>query len=110
MSQGGTKRARIEKLNKDIDEEVTLWKEAQIAPEAWQPGPMNFHYRCEFLTLSRLVQRHLELSDEDMNIVFKEVFLEQLRILRPQAIEQRSAAIRAQIMANGRIAPPDIGL
>lgn len=98
MSQGGSRKVRIEELNKQIDAELKEWHKEGIDPSGWRMGGMEFLIRCENIAISKLLMEKFDMEQEDMDVYLKEVVLEQMKMLRPQAIEQKSKAMKEQIL------------
>jgi hypothetical protein len=106
MSEGGTVKARLEKAEEALQAELKTWTELRLRPQGWRMGDEEFMFRCEQLTVAKLIKEKLGLTDEELQLEFKKVTLEQLQQLRPQVVAQQAEIARAAIMAG--IPKPDI--
>jgi hypothetical protein len=99
----------LDAVTAEIEAEQELWKEARLpAPgQMWRMGDGEFQYHCHTEALVRLIR---EIVGEDkMNLVYKQVILEELKTMRRAAADVRSQALRNAIVDGiDVIRPPEI--
>lgn len=106
MSEGGTRAERLAAVDAELDKELDNWRAMQVNPgQYWRMGNAEFNIRCEILALMEILKDKLGLEQEDFDLVFKRVCLEELRKMRPEVQKQRREAIRNSIVPNGPFPP-----
>lgn len=108
MSEGGTKKAQLEKITQDIKEEEKLWMEAKLPPpgNVYVFGTEQFQYACKIEALTVLVRDYCGVSEEDMELEFKKIVLNELRNLRTIATQVRSQMVREELTKGIVMQPP----
>jgi len=102
-------KEQLDAVTADIEAEQELWKQARLpAPgQMWRMGDGEFQYHCHTEALVRLLK---DIVGEDkMNLVYKQVILEELKTMRGAAKEVRSQMLRQNIVDGVNIIkPPEI--
>jgi hypothetical protein len=99
MSEGGTVKAQLEEVTRQLMEEERKWTENGLnINQNWRMGNGEFLTRCEVIALTRIVKEKLDLSDDEMTLVLRKVTLEQMRQLLPIFLEARRDMLRRQII------------
>lgn len=98
MSEGGSKKVRLEEVSKALEVELAEWHKNGIDPGNWRMATQELMVRCEVIALTKLIKEKLDIDEDEMNLMLKEVVLEQMKLLRPAAIQYKSDAVRDQIL------------
>ena len=109
MSDGGTIKAQLESVTKELEEEYELWSKEKLPPTAtiFRMGDSEFQHHCHVEALTRIVRDILQVSQEQMDLIYRGVVLQELRTQRLAAVEVRAQMRRAQITRG--IRPPGNG-
>ncbi len=109
MAEQGSIKARLDTVTEALDVEVRLWHDAKLPPigEIWRLGENEFMTHVHVMALDRLLRRML--SEEEVELEIKTVFLEQIREARKLATEVRRESLRASVVDGVNIIkPPEI--
>jgi hypothetical protein len=108
MSEGGTVKAQLEKVEQEIEEEMKLWMQAELPPPdtAWGFGHMQLHASIRLDTLVDIIRDELGVPEEKMDLVYKRKRLAILREMRPAVMQARSEAQRNAILDGIMFKPP----
>lgn len=106
MSEGGTKKSRLDSLEKSITEEQENWTALGISPQ--QVGADQFYLHSVSIALFRIIKDMLGVDEDEMNIILRETVLEQMQEMRenvePQVRAARLSALQQAIVP--QIIPP----
>jgi hypothetical protein len=99
---------RTDELNSLIEQEETFWQENQLPDpgQVWQFGASQFHHHCIMEAQTRIIKDVLGIDEGILNLVFKEVLLEELRNTRRGAKAARSEMLRRSITEGINIVRP----
>jgi len=104
-----TIKEQLDAVTAEIEAEQERWKKANLPNhgQMWRMGDGEFQYHCHTEALVRLIR---DIVGEDkMNLVYKQVILEELKTMRGAAKQVRSEAIRQSIVDGiNIIKPPEI--
>jgi hypothetical protein len=109
MAEGGKISEQLKQATKELDEELAIWREKQLNPQAWRMGDHELLIRCELLVLMDVIMERLDVSQDELNLKLKRRLTEMYRAMRPDVEKMRSEAIRRQL-TNGIQIRPDIPL
>lgn len=98
MAEGGTIKARLEAVQKALDDMTQKFTDEGLYIGNWRMGDMEFAWRCEQLTIVRILTEKLGMSQDELDLYFKETVLEQLTELLPVWKERRDEARRQAII------------
>lgn len=97
---------KLQELNSAIDAEQALWQTNQINPGMIQVDAYMVH--CKMQTVLRVLKERLDMSEEELLLIFKEEILNQMRndrrmIIQARAAESSLAIAQSKIIgANGQ--------
>lgn len=101
MSNTGTPKARLEKVTKELEEEMEKWNELGLDISKWRMGAMEAHNHCAIIAMAELIQDKLGVSEDEVNFYLRRTTLKFAKIQReaaePMMEEIRSEMIRRQI-------------
>ncbi len=109
MAEQGSIKARLDKVTDELEVEVQLWHDAKLPPvgHIWRLGENEFMTHVHVMALDRLLRRLL--TNDEVELEIKTVFLEQLREARKLASEVRRESLRASVVDGiNIIKPPEI--
>lgn len=103
---------QLKQLNAGLDEEYGYWKNANLPHPSnlFQFGSMQFTFNCEHKTVIKLLKEKFGLTQAELDLVFKQVVLEEMQTLRRIAKDARSQMIRQQIVDGVGIVKPKLDL
>lgn len=105
MSEGGTIKAQLEQVSRELNEELAEWRREQIDPQGWRMGNEEMLIRCEILVLMELIQEKFEISNDELNLRLRKIVLREYKKLRPEVVEMRKQAIMQQLTQGIRLKP-----
>lgn len=108
MAEGGTRKAQLAALDKELQNEQDEWVKAKL-PNPGQLFRMNdqeFQHHCHVETMLVILKEKLGMSDEELNLYYKRVVLREMEGLRVIAAKLRSAALRQSIVDGTGLFPP----
>jgi len=112
MAESGSIKVQLEKVTADLEEEMTLWGKDRLpsAAEMFRMGDGEFQHHCHTEALTRIVREILDVSEDQMNLIYKEVVLREMRTLRKAAALARRQAMREHITKGviNKTPPPEI--
>ena len=88
---------RLATANAALDAELEQWKAEKINPQGWRMGDHEILIRTEILVLMDIIMERLDVTQDEVNTRLKERLLEEFKLLRPEAVKQKKAEIRAMI-------------
>jgi len=88
---------RLATADATLDAELEQWKAEKLNPQAWRMNDHEILIRTEILVLMDVLMDRLDVTQEEINARLKERLTEEFKALRPVAIKQKRAAIRAMI-------------
>lgn len=111
MSEGGTVKARLEDVTRKLDEELELWKQHEITHTAFRLGDRELDMLIHINAIVRMFKEHMGISEDQLNLIYKEEFLKSLQNLRPVVVEgleqAKRQAIQEQLTKGIFIRPPE---
>jgi len=108
MAEGGTIKARLDKVTKELEEESKLWAQARLpdSSQMFRMGDGEFQHHCHVETITRLLKDVIGIDEDQMNLTYREVVLGEMRTLRQAAAEMRKQALRNDIVRGVPLLPP----
>jgi hypothetical protein len=97
MLEGDELTYALEKVNAQLEEEESYWQQNNLPPahSIYQMGQQQFLHHCHSQAYVELF-KELGFTDDQLNLVFKQVVLHELQSLRKVAKE-----VRRQEIVNG---------
>jgi hypothetical protein len=98
----------LEEVQKALEDEQREWEKIGISIEQVVLGPTPYimlDLSTRIQAMANLLIRSELVTEEDLNLEYKNIMLVNLRELRESVPEQQRAAIRAQLLSatNGRL-------
>jgi hypothetical protein len=112
MSEGGSIKVRLANVQKELEEEFKKWMDAGIPPVGaiYRLNDNEFMHHVHTLAHTKLLKEKLGLTDDEVELAMREVFLSELRLFFPIVLEKRREQLTAKIMPPGIIRPGNGGL
>lgn len=106
MSQEGSIKFRLSKLDEEIDAEMKRYQAAGFPPPmiAWHMGDSEFMHHCHVWALTALLREKLGVTEEEVDLHLKTVFRDEMRKLYVRLDRERVQAMQKSIII------PDIKL
>ena len=106
-----TVQDKIDAVNKKIDQLMNRFEVEQIPPPpAYRLGDAEFMFRVVQLVQSDLVKAHLDLSDDEYDLLIKEKWLEQAEMMMKNTKKARMKASMVVPEQKRMFLPPGVEL
>lgn len=108
MSRGGTVKEQLDAVQKQLDAEQELWtSEGLPDPGAvWKFGPGELHASLRIDTIVQVLNEHLGITEDQMNLILKKRLLQVMKELRPVIKEAKTSEARMRILDGIDFRPP----
>lgn len=104
----GTQKTPLDKATEALEEEVGKWQKLGIDHNSTVHTPASlFDMKIKFMSFHRIVKEKLGITDEELNIAYCQVMLEQMQELRAHVEEQRMAQEKIVAVPQLGILGPD---
>jgi hypothetical protein len=88
----GTQKTPLEKARLALEEEVGKWQKLGIDHNSTvHTASSLFDFKIKFMSFHKIVKEKLGITDEEVNLAYCEVMLEQMQELREHVEQQRAA-------------------
>lgn len=106
MSEGGTIKEQLAQVEKELEEEERLWREADIPPvnQIFNLGNQQFAAHINLIAICEVLKTLV--SEDELNLATKKAALHELRKIRPAFHEAKSQAIRQHLVDGIRLMKP----
>jgi hypothetical protein len=106
MAEGGTTKAQLEKVTKQLEAEVKIWDDRNWNPGAFRMGNAELYVRCEVIAIYKLMRDKLGITEDEFTLYLRTAVLESMQQLRKQNEEMQSAKLREDLTRGIHIIPP----
>ena len=108
MSKSGTKKGRLEAIQKELEEEVKVWdKEGYSIGQIGHPPESIFQLKAQHQALINTLITLKVVDEEELNITFKTIILNDMKMIRENMIEPaKKEALRQSIVDGINFVPP----
>lgn len=97
----------LAEIEEELAQETKYWQEAKLPPAGliYQLGPQQFEHHCHGETFLRLFMM-MGLTEDQVNLVYRQTVLKELRGLRKVAKEAQREALRHAIVDGVNVVKP----
>ena len=111
MSEGGSIKAQLEQVEAELKAEADRWDEARIPfiGSIYRMNENEFMHHVHVLALTRMLNECLGITDDQITLMIKKVFVEEMKKTFPLVQDARNQALRNAIVDGVNIIrPPEV--
>ena len=107
MAEGALIGKQVEKITKELDAEVELWKQKGWDVSQYRMGAAELYVRCEVIAIYKIMRDKLGISEEEFTLYLRKAVLEQMQELRKVTDDAESQKLREKLTRGIHIVPPN---